>query len=126
MLTLLGVALATVAAAGPRSRTVAVLRVLGADARQQRGVLLWEFSPPVIVSVLVGTVVGFSLPLVLARIIDLRSFVGGRVQPDPAVDPAAVILALAAVVVVAIAAGAVALVIAKRLAPATTLKMGER
>ncbi|HEX5858079.1 MAG TPA: FtsX-like permease family protein, partial [Microbacterium sp.] len=75
VLTLLGVALATVAAAGPRSRTVAVLRVLGADARQQRGVLLWEFSPPVIVSVLVGTVVGFSLPLVLARIIDLRSFV---------------------------------------------------
>jgi hypothetical protein len=80
----------------------------------------------VIVSVLVGTVVGFSLPLVLARIIDLRSFVGGRVQPDPAVDPAAVILALAAVAVVAIAAGAVAQVIAKRLAPATTLKMGER
>lgn len=126
VLTLLGVALATVAAAGARSRTIAVLRILGADARQQRSVLLWEYAPPVIASVVVGMIVGFALPVLLTRIVDLRSFAGGRMPPDPVVDPAGVALAAGAVVIVAIGAGAVALVTARRLAPASTLRIGER
>lgn len=126
VLTLIGVALATVAASATRGRTVAVLRILGADARQQRGVLLWELAPPVAASVLVGTVVGFALPTVLARLIDLRPFVGGIVSPPPTIDPASIAFALGAVLLFALAAGAVAFVVGRRASVATTLKMGER
>lgn len=126
VLTLIGVALATVAASATRGRTVAVLRILGADARQQRGVLLWELAPPVIAAVLVGTAVGFALPAVLARLIDLRPFVGGIAPPAPTIDPASIVLALGTVLVFALAAGAVAFVLGRRASVATTLKMGER
>ncbi|NYE20225.1 FtsX-like permease family protein [Microbacterium immunditiarum] len=126
LLTLIGVALATVATSGTRGRTVAVLRILGADARQQRGVLLWELAPPVVASVLVGTAVGFALPAVLSQVIDLRPFVGGTAPPAPTVDPASISLALGAVLLFAFAAGAVAFFVGRRISVATTLKMGER
>jgi len=126
VLTLIGVALATVAASATRGRTVAVLRILGADARQQRGVLLWELAPPVVASVVVGTAVGFALPAVLTRLIDLRPFVGGFVPPPPTIDPASIAFALGAVLLFALAAGAVAYVVGRRAPVTTTLKMGER
>jgi len=126
LLTLLAVALATLAAAGTRSHLVGVLRVLGADARQQRGILAWEFAPVVITSVLVGTGVGVALPSVVTAAVDLRPFVGGRFPPDPVIDPLVVVAAAVAVVVVAFIAGAVALALGRRIAPALSLKMGER
>jgi putative ABC transport system permease protein len=126
LLTLLAVALGTLAAAGSRSHLVGVLRVLGADARQQRGILVWEFAPVVITSVLVGTAVGVSLPYIVTAVVDLRPFVGGRFPPDPVIDPLVVALAAVAVVGVAFVAGAIALALGRRIAPAASLKMGER
>lgn len=126
LLTLLAVALATLAAAGARSHLVGVLRVLGADARQQRGILVWEFAPVVLTSVLVGTAVGIGLPYVVTAVVDLRPFVGGRFPPDPVIDPLVVVLAAVAVVIVAFIAGAIALALGRRIAPAASLKMGER
>jgi putative ABC transport system permease protein len=125
-LTLTGIALAAVAAARSRSRTVAVLRIIGADARQQRGLLIWEFAPPVVTAVLVGLAAGLLLPLVVTAVVDLRPFVGGRLPPPITIDPAGLAVAVAAVVVVTAAASAVALLIATRHTPATTLRMGER
>ena len=126
LLTLLAVALATLSAAGARSHLVGVLRVLGADARQQRGILVWEFAPVVLTSVLVGTAVGIALPYVVTSVVDLRPFVGGRFPPDPVIDPLVVALAALAVIVVAFIAGAIALALGRRIAPAASLKMGER
>ncbi len=126
LLTLLAVALATLAAAGTRSHLVGVLRVLGADARQQRGILVWEFAPVVLTSVLVGTIVGVTLPYVVTSVVDLRPFVGGRFAPDPVIDPLIVAGASVAVIIVAVIAGAIALAVGRRIAPAATLKMGER
>lgn len=126
LLTLLAVALATLSAAGARSHLVGVLRVLGADARQQRRILVWEFAPVVLTSVLVGTAVGIALPYVVTAVVDLRPFVGGRFPPDPVIDPLVTALAAFAVVVVAFIAGAIALALGRRIAPAASLKMGER
>lgn len=126
LLTLLAVALATLSAAGARSHLVGVLRGLGADARQQRRILVWEFAPVVLTSVLVGTAVGVALPYVVTAVVDLRPFVGGRFPPDPVIDPLVVVLAAVAVIVIAVVAGGIALALGRRIAPAASLKMGER
>jgi putative ABC transport system permease protein len=126
LLTLLALALATLAAGSARSHLVGVLRVIGANRRQQRGILVWESAPVVIVSILVGVGLGLTLPYVVTSAVDLRAFVGGDVAPAPVVDPLAVSLSVVAVLVTAVLAGAAALALSRRLTPAVTLKMGER
>jgi putative ABC transport system permease protein len=126
LLTLLALALATLAAGSARSHLVGVLRVIGANRRQQRGILVWESAPVVIVSILVGVGLGLALPYVVTAAVDLRAFVGGEVAPSPVVDPLAVTLAVLAVLLTAALAGAAALALGRRLTPAVTLKMGER
>ncbi|WP_322410899.1 FtsX-like permease family protein [Microbacterium invictum] len=125
-LTLAGIALATVSAAQARARSVAVLRIIGADARQQRRLLLWEFAPPVLVAVLVGIAIGFLLPRLVTAVVDLRPFVGGRLAPPLVIDPASLAIALAAVAMTTAIAAVIAFAIAARHTPATTLRMGER
>lgn len=126
LLTLLALVLATLAAAAARSHLVGVLRVIGADRRQQRGILVWESAPVVIVSIVVGVALGLALPFAVTSAVDLRAFVGGQLAPAPVVDPLAVGLAVLAVLATAVVAGAAALALGRRLAPAATLKMGER
>ena len=126
LLTLLALALATLAAGAARSHLVGVLRVIGADRRQQRGILVWESAPVVIVSILVGVGLGLALPFVVTSAVDLSAFVGGDVAPSPVIDPLTVVLAVCAVLVTAVVAGATALALGRRLTPAVTLKMGER
>jgi putative ABC transport system permease protein len=126
LLTLLALALATLAAGSARSHLVGVLRVIGANRRQQRGILVWESAPVVIVSILVGVGLGLALPYVVTAAVDLRAFVGGDIAPSPVVDPLAVTLAVLTVLLTAVLAGAAALALGRRLTPAVTLKMGER
>lgn len=126
LLTLVAIALATLAAGSARSQLVGVLRVIGANRRQQRGILVWESAPVVIVSIVVGVGLGLALPLLVASAVDLRSFVGGDVAPAIVVDPLAVALAVLAVLLTTAVAGAVALALGRRLTPAVSLKMGER
>jgi putative ABC transport system permease protein len=126
LLTLLALALATLAAGSARSHLVGVLRVIGGNRRQQRGILVWESAPVVIVSILVGVGLGLALPYVVTAAVDLRAFVGGDIAPSPVVDPLAVTLAVLTVLLTAVLAGAAALALGRRLTPAVTLKMGER
>ena len=125
-LTVLALALATLAAGASRSHLVGVLRVIGADRRQQRRILVWESAPVVIASIVVGVALGIVLPYVVTAAVDLGAFVGGDAAPTPVVDPLAVALAVLAVLLAAAVAGAAALALGRRLTPAATFKMGER
>ncbi|QNO36753.1 FtsX-like permease family protein [Protaetiibacter sp. SSC-01] len=125
-LTVLALVLATLAAGAARGHLVGVLRVIGADRRQLRRILAWESAPVVVASIVVGVGLGLALPFVVTSAVDLRAFVGGDVVPTPVVDPLAVGLAVLAVLAAAGLAGAVALALGRRLAPAATFKMGER
>ena len=58
--------------------------------------------------------------------LDLRPFVGGRTQPHPEVEPLVVLAGMGAFALVVVAAGLVAVAVARRVAPADTVKMGER
>jgi hypothetical protein len=69
---------------------------------------------------------GLALPFVVTSAVDLSAFVGGDVAPSPVIDPLTVVLAVCAVLVTAVVAGATALALGRRLTPAVTLKMGER
>jgi putative ABC transport system permease protein len=61
----------------------------------------------------------------VTSVLDLRPFVGGLSQPGPVVDPLAVLAALAVFSLTVIAAGAIAVVLGRRLAPAGALKVGD-
>jgi putative ABC transport system permease protein len=125
LLTMLTVALASVAAATARNRLVGVLRILGMSGRQLRAVQAWELAPVALTAVVVGTALGMVLPVIVTGVLDLRPFVGGRLPPGPVVDPASVAGAVGLFVLVVLVAGLIASTLGRRLAPAGTLKMGE-
>lgn len=125
-LTLLTVVLASLSAARSRHQMLGVLRILGMSRRQLRGVVAWELGPIAVTAVLVGTAFGLLLPRVITHALDLRPFVGGRESPSPVVEPVLVAAGVAAFVVVVAMAGLVAVAVGRRLAPAETVKMGER
>ncbi|WP_284532313.1 FtsX-like permease family protein [Nocardioides sp. T2.26MG-1] len=126
LLTLVTVVLASLAAARARQQLLGVLRILGMSPRQLRGVTAWELGPIAVVAVAVGTAVGLALPRVVTRALDLRPFVGGRTSPTPVVEPALVLAGVGAFVVVVVVAGLLAVAVGRRVAPAVTVKMGER
>ncbi|HWM33529.1 MAG TPA: FtsX-like permease family protein [Pseudolysinimonas sp.] len=125
LLTMLTVALASIAAATARNRLVGVLRILGMSPRQLRAIQAWELGPVAITAVLVGTGLGLLLPLIVTSVLDLRPFVGGRYPPGPSIDPLWVGGAIGAFVLVVVLAGVIAAAFGRRFAPAGTLKMGE-
>ena len=125
LLTLLIVALTSIAATGVRNRVVGVLRILGMSRRQIRALLAWELGPVTILSLVVGTGLGLALPLLLTTVVDLRTFVGGSIQPGPAIDPLWLAAAVGAFIVAVMLAGLVAAALSRRFAPAGTLKMGD-
>ena len=87
--------------------------------------LAWELGPLAVASVVAGTALGLALPVVVTGALDLRPFLGGREQPGVAVDPTTVLAATGAYVLVVLIAGAVAVALGRRLAPAGAIKMGE-
>lgn len=124
-LTVLAIALATVSVAAARNRLLGVLRILGMSTRQLRGVLAWELGPLAITAALVGTALGFALAAIVTAVLDLRPFVGGLAQPGPVVDPVAIAVALLVFTVTVVAAGAIAVLLGRRLAPAGAVKIGD-
>jgi len=124
-LTMLAIVVASVSVATARNRLLGVLRVLGMSSRQLRGVLAWELGPLAVTAVVVGTGLGLGLAGILGAVLDLRPFVGGLAQPELVVDPLAVLVAVAAFLATVAVAGVVSLTLARRLAPAGAMKMGE-
>ena len=125
VLTILVVALASAASAATRSRVVGVLRILGMDAGQVRRLVVWEFAPVAVASILVGTLVGVLLPFLVTAVLDLRAFFGGSVLPEPSLDPLWIVVAVGAYALAIVTAVLVASALGRRFAPASTLKMGE-
>ncbi len=125
LLTMLTVALSSVAAATARNRIIGVLRILGMSPRQLRVLQAWELGPVAIVALVVGTVLGFALTLIVTNALDLRPFVGGRSSPPIAIEPLWIAGAVGAFALVVVLAGIVAAALGRRFAPAGTLKMGE-
>lgn len=125
LLTLLIVALSSIAATGVRNRIVGVLRILGMSPRQIRTLLAWELGPVAVLSLVVGTALGLALPVLLTAVIDLRTFVGGSVQPGPVIDPLWLAVGVGAFAAAVVVAGLLAAALSRRFAPAGTLKMGE-
>ena len=125
LLTVLTVVLASVAAAAARNRLLGVLRILGMSTPQLRGVLSWELGPLAITAIVVGTGLGFGLAGIVTSVLDLRPFVGGLSQPGPVIDPLAVAVALLVFLATVVAAGAIAVAVGRRLAPAGALKLGD-
>jgi putative ABC transport system permease protein len=104
---------------------VGVLRVLGMNARQVRSLVGWELTPVAVLAVIVGTGLGLSVPSLVTAILDLRVFVGGRIQPAPVIDPVWISAAVAAFILVVALAAVIAGAIANRFVPAGALKMGD-
>jgi putative ABC transport system permease protein len=122
---LLTVVLASVAAAAARNRLLGVLRILGMSTPQLRGVLAWELGPLALTALVVGAGLGVALAGIVTSVLDLRPFVGGLSQPGPVIDPLAVAAALLVFLLTVVAAGAIAVALGRRLAPAGALKVGD-
>ena len=125
-LTMLTVVLASLGAARSRQQLLGVLRILGMSRRQLRAVVAWELGPIAVTALVVGAAVGLLLSRVVTQVLDLRPFVGGRTQPHPEVEPLFVLAGMGAFALVVVAAGLVAVAVGRRVAPADTVKMGER
>ena len=126
VLTLLTVVLASLSSAHARQELIGVLRILGMTRRQVHGLVAWELAPIAVVAVAVGTVLGLALPWIVTGVLDLRPFVGGRTPPDPVVEPLTVVAGVGVFVAGVACAGLLAAAISRRVAPAETIKMGER
>jgi putative ABC transport system permease protein len=124
VLAALAVVLSSAIGAASRNRILGQLRTVGLSGRQASALVAWELGPPAAVAVLVGTVLGLALPWVVTGAVDLRPFTGGASQPDPAIDPLLIALVLGGVLLSVVAAAAIAIVLARRASPATTLRMG--
>lgn len=123
LLAIAALVLATASARRRRTHLLAVLGAIGADRRQQRRALAWQFAPGVIAALLVGILLGLALPYVVTAAVDLRPFVGGRVPPSPVVDVGMLAVGIGGFAVVA---GVASVLTGRRRAPAASLKMGER
>ncbi|BDZ63421.1 FtsX-like permease family protein [Agromyces mangrovi Wang et al. 2018] len=108
-----------------RSRTIALLRTMGLDRRQSRGIVAWEFAPLGATALVGGTLLGAVLPLLVVAAVDLRPFTGGAVQPGIAVDPVLTGALVAAVAVALALAVVVGVVTARTTSIATVLRTEE-
>lgn len=83
----LGVLLALVLTARPRSRALSTLRTLGLTGRQSATVAALEVLPLVAVATAAGVVLGVLLPRLLGPAVDLRPFTGGALAPASRLEP---------------------------------------
>jgi putative ABC transport system permease protein len=119
------VVMTSVVNASARDRLLAMLRTLGLSPRQSRSIAAWEIAPIAITAVVAGTALGIALPYLVLGSVDVRPFVGGGVQPDVALDPLLLLLVVGAFTLVVVASVFVAVWVARRVNPATALRMGE-
>jgi putative ABC transport system permease protein len=116
----------TVASYTPaRNRILRMLRILGADRKQLRGLLWWELGPMLVSGLFVGIVVGHVLPYLVISGIDLRAYTGGTVQPAISVNPIVTLAITGAFVVVASVAVLAAPALLRRLNQQGPIGTGE-
>lgn len=125
LLVLVAVVMTQLLGAPVRSRLLAVLRTLGLDRRQARGVVAWELGPLAVVAVIAGGVLGVVVPWVVLGAMDLRALTGGEEQPALVLDPLVIGGVLGGVAVATALAIAVSTMMSSRADTATELRMGE-
>lgn len=108
---------------GPsRAELLAVLRTLGASSRQTRGIVAWELGPVLVVSLLVGALLGIGIGRLLVAGLDLSSLTGGTMAPRMFLDP----WWLAGVLAAVVSAVALAILLSAHLAGRTNLAQALR
>lgn len=70
-----------------RNRVLRMLRILGAERRENGRLVWWELGPMLATAVVVGVLLGHVLPYLVIAGIDLRPFTGGTVQPAVSMNP---------------------------------------
>ncbi|GAA5164544.1 hypothetical protein GCM10023341_19710 [Ornithinimicrobium tianjinense] len=125
LLTVLAVVVVQLMGTDARGRLLAVLRTLGLEPRQTRALTAWELGPMLVMSLLVGGLLGLAVSWVLSRGLDLTGLTGGRVQPQLAVDPLLTGAVLGAVVLTVLLAITVSAWLAGRTNLAQALRVGE-
>ncbi|TNC18439.1 ABC transporter permease [Georgenia sp. 311] len=125
VLVLVAVVMTQLMGAPARGRLLAVLRTLGLDRRQARGIVAWELAPLAVVSVVAGGVLGVLVPWVVLGAMDLTALTGGAEQPALVVDHVSAGAVLGGVLVVTAAAVLVSTMMSSRADVATELRMGE-
>lgn len=108
-----------------RARLLAVLRTLGLERRQARGIVAWELAPLAVVAVLAGGALGVLVPWVMLGAMDLTALTGGQHQPALEVDPLAVGGVIGGVLLVTALAVAVSTTMSSRADLAAELRTGE-
>jgi putative ABC transport system permease protein len=108
---------------GPgRERLLALLRTLGLTSRQARGITSWEIGPTAGVAVIAGLVLGAVLPYIVLAGVDLRPFTGGVIQPVVLIVPWLIGLIIGSFALLVVLATVIALVAARRVSLAKTLR----
>src|SRR5690606_2634702 len=125
VLVVVAVVMTQLMGAPARARLLAVLRTLGLDRRQARGIVAWELAPLAVVSAAAGGLLGVLVPGVVLGGMDLRALTGGEEQPARVVDPLVVVGVLGGVLLVAALAVLVSTVLSSRADVAGELRMGE-
>lgn len=125
VLVVVAVVMTQLIGAPARVRLLAVLRTLGLDRRQARGIVAWELAPVAGVSIVAGAVLGILVPWVVLGGMDLRALTGGEEQPVLVLDPAVVGGVLGGVLAVTVLAVVVATATSSRADLASELRMGE-
>lgn len=125
LLTVLAVVVVQLMGSVARARLLAVLRTLGLAPAQTRALTAWELAPLLVVSTLVGGLLGIAVPWVLLRGLDLTGLTGGAAQPALVLDPVLLALVLGAVVLTVLIAIAVSAWLAGRTNLAQALRVGE-
>ena len=125
LLTVLAVVVVQLMGAVARARLLAVLRTLGLAPSQTRALTAWELAPLLVVSAVVGGLLGIAVPWVLLRGLDLTGLTAGAAQPALVLDPVLLTLVLGAVVLTVLIAIAVSAWLAGRTNLAQALRVGE-
>lgn len=124
-LCIVAVVLTQLTASRARAQLLAVLRTLGLDRRQARGLTAWEVLPLLATSFVVGAVLGLAVPWVLLATVDLTGLTGGVAQPDLAVSWPLLLGVLGAVLLFVGLAVAFTSSLASRANIARQLRIGE-
>lgn len=87
LLCALALVITLVVNAPARNRVLRMLRILGADKRENSRLVWWELGPMLATAVVVGVLTGHLLPYLVIAGIDLQPFAGGTVQPAVSMNP---------------------------------------
>lgn len=108
-----------------RRRILALVHTLGAAPRSAGRLVAWELAPVALAALVVGSAFGAALPVLLMRVIDLRTFTGGAAPPAYAADPLILALSVGGFVVLAAVLAGIAIALTRRIRAASVLRTVE-